>query len=319
MNAIALTMDDIEAALTEAINDQYIGTVNIGQVDWVYKIQYPDSISSNVQHTVVDNGTSVPVVSTLREFYASTNACIFDFDKHTIYFRVKPTSVVVDTMVPITDVANHHVWNSIDELALELGLSRRSLETNEELKARIMNVFRYKGSSTADGIIFGLSGQLGFIKSQQWLSTDATCTVQSDAYPSSLMVAGRVCKDGEYSITESGIVINRRINIVGDDAVLTGCTKRSGNITLSPNLSYGSVLIPAFTLPHLQKWDRMIMYDGNGIEITDGQRHANSNQTRVSSASLSASLILLMKWAEYRRLRHASAILAHTDREDRRI
>lgn len=46
---------------------------------------------------------------------------------------------------------------------------------------------------------------------------------------------------------------------------------------------------------------------------------ANCNQTCVSEASVSASDNLLMKAASYRRFRHASARLAQTDREARRI
>src|SRR5688572_15463283 len=48
------------------------------------------------------------------------------------------------------------------------------------------------------------------------------------------------------------------------------------------------------------------------------QSAANSSQTRVSSASLSASVSLLAKCAGYFRLRHPSAIAEQTARDDLR-
>jgi len=49
---------------------------------------------------------------------------------------------------------------------------------------------------------------------------------------------------------------------------------------------------------------------------SDGE---NSKWTCVSAASPSASLSFEIKAASYRRFRQASAMLAHTEREERRI
>jgi len=38
LNVFGLMMEEVERYLDESLNNQYIGSANIGEVDWVYKL-----------------------------------------------------------------------------------------------------------------------------------------------------------------------------------------------------------------------------------------------------------------------------------------
>src|SRR5690606_24625618 len=99
-------------------------------------------------------------ITNLHDFYASNDSYIYiiDYDENIIYFRENYDEVVIKEKVIkenydfvvineklYRNLLPHHVWNVFDEFALLLNLRRRELETNEELKERILDVFRFPG------------------------------------------------------------------------------------------------------------------------------------------------------------------------------
>jgi hypothetical protein len=57
---------------------------------------------------------------------------------------------------------SHAIWNEFDKLGLLLGLSRLPDEKNAEYKQRLLDVFVHRSDSTYQGLINGITRELGF-------------------------------------------------------------------------------------------------------------------------------------------------------------
>lgn len=57
----------------------------------------------------------------------------------------------------------HILFNHFDSLAMSVGLKRRHMETNKQLKQRILAVFEEQINSSRQGLIYGISNELGLV------------------------------------------------------------------------------------------------------------------------------------------------------------
>lgn len=179
LNVFGLEFDDVKQYLEDSMNNQYIDTASIGQIDITYKVPLALPIvldMEEIDSVSVTKGEEIyffAVVTALRDFYADEgdNRAILDREAGVIYLRPMESMMEVDLLNPFDSVeingtshyeySLHHVWNAFDEFGLLLGIERLFGERNEAFKRRILDVFQKPGNSTKTGLTNALSRELG--------------------------------------------------------------------------------------------------------------------------------------------------------------
>jgi len=165
LNVFGLEFEDIEAYLDRQLNNQFIGTVNMGQIDILYKMNLGQTLTDQDTVTVSGDGTSLAITESLREFYETEDdsVVLLNRDRSTVYSKIlyNSVSVAVNGTVMPTQQILHHVWNSFDEIGLLLDTPRLFGEGNYDYHLRILDVFKRPGSATTEGLQNYLGRQLG--------------------------------------------------------------------------------------------------------------------------------------------------------------
>lgn len=183
LNVFGLEFEDIKGFLNEVSSNQYIGTIDIGQIDLTYKV--PLALPSIVDYKAIDVATGVKgeeqfiirLVDTIREFYGAADTehvGIIDRTEGLVYIRPANALIESNKEAPYDsvlingtahyDLILHHIWNALDEFGLLLGVHRLYGERNSDFKERIEGVFLHPGNSTKDGLYNALSRELGINK-----------------------------------------------------------------------------------------------------------------------------------------------------------
>lgn len=231
LNASALTFEDIEDKINEMLYNQYIGTANLGQIDWIRKRNIPrEHVQGGILSIEVKlaDGTALEEKETLREFYESgydSNAFMIDYDEAVIYVRNREYAEIElhkdGSLIEENDrsLSLHHIWNSFDELALLVGLKRRHGETNFEFKDRILNVFRFKGGPNKLGLINHIGGQLDLWDSKVWPAGTTTQNVPTtasagrDVIPETLNINGEQLYDSQLEEYKANSTITSKLEL----------------------------------------------------------------------------------------------------------
>jgi hypothetical protein len=195
LDVFGLEFEQVQKYLDSAIGNQYINTASIGQIDVTYKVPLAlpivldmvtlDTVVVNATVTMPDGTTeqeSLPcqVCTTLREFYDDDSTemyehkAILDTVDGLVYIRLSEMGTVLtrDNIFAPFDTVDingtrhyefflHHIWNAFDEFALLLGAERLFGERNVDFKERILDVFRKPANSTKQGMLNGISRDLG--------------------------------------------------------------------------------------------------------------------------------------------------------------
>lgn len=213
LNVFGLMLQDVEVFLDAAFKDQYIESANeVANIDHIYKVHIGD-ITKSKHNTIIGDSNQLKEVATMMEFYSdSGHVCIIDYDRDIIYLRNQYSSVTVNG-VEYDNVQVHTVWNVFDSFALLLGMARRPMETNSELKQRILDCFKYPGNSTKLGLIRALGKELGLIHREIWEDTEPYFTIDSDsAIPETIIVNGSSLHASQYEEDETSYKIYPRIS-----------------------------------------------------------------------------------------------------------
>lgn len=190
LDVFGLQFEDVRTYMDEILGNQFIDSADISQIDITYKvpIALPTIIDFNQITTAVgyNAGVAYPltIVSTLADFYSAlttSNTAIVDRTEGVLYVRpqdsiintylLNPFNVVQIDGVDHFDISLHHIWNAFDEFGLLLGINRLYGERNNNFKARILDVFINPGGANKQGIINGLSRELGITSDQIIINT----------------------------------------------------------------------------------------------------------------------------------------------------
>lgn len=184
LDAFGFEFEDIERYMHHCLENQFIGTANIGDIDFCYKVplalpKVADFSQLRIQASILLEGVRVPLmqVDSLKHFYESDDlVCILDREEGYLYVSVPDDmkergifhpfdAIDVDSTLHY-DYSIHHIWNVFDEFALLVGISRLPGERNAGFKERILDVFRKPGNSTTQGMLNALSRELGVSKDE---------------------------------------------------------------------------------------------------------------------------------------------------------
>lgn len=183
LDSFGVEFKEIENYLNTCLTNQYIGKLNIGDIDFCYKVPValPKVLDMDLVigvDIVIDDVRSHTLSThTLKDFYESDEAVsIIDRQEGYIYINVPDDYMNHNIMAPfdyvVIDGTNHyeysihHIWNVFDEFGLLLGLYRLPAERNEAFKNRILDVFTNPGNSTKTGLQNAISRELGIKKTE---------------------------------------------------------------------------------------------------------------------------------------------------------
>lgn len=194
---LGMPIDEVESILNYAYQQQYIGGADLEQADILYRAKFPQQLTSDTNFRV--NGESHaltyvndPVAFLTHEDLAGEplnalyqkDLVYIDFEEKYLY-TYKPYQVTEDqpegcvTLKVLSaegDLLNqevlplkvHHVWNFFDEFGLLLHTPRLYKERNLAYKQRLLDVFKRPANSTYQGLLNGLSRDLGLVKQVTW-------------------------------------------------------------------------------------------------------------------------------------------------------
>lgn len=186
LNVFGVTFEEFEEELNYTVQNFYIETADIDMVDILYRVPLTKDVVSdfNLEDLDVLIGThegsvhEVFLFERLRHFYRRETilpAAIINREDGYLYLRVnmnaidnreEPFAYIEINGARHYSIEYHHVWNVFDEFGFLLGLNRLKLETNEQFKNRILDVFKNPGSNTHEGIKNGLARELGLSKEE---------------------------------------------------------------------------------------------------------------------------------------------------------
>lgn len=162
LEAFGLQLTDIQQFLDEMMNNRFIGTANIGEVDVIYKTFVQTAVLNDTPLVVSDSkGNIIPECKLLKDFYSTDkNGYVYDTETNILYIR-RNYRTIGNTKEYFKDVyiqgiqhalESHHVWNVFDEFGMLLGVYRLNGETNADFKNRILDVFKNPPSHTVQGL-----------------------------------------------------------------------------------------------------------------------------------------------------------------------
>lgn len=272
MNAAAgLEFEEIEQLLTDLLNNSNLGTADVEQTSWIYKILYDTEINENSSPTIIgqregDGGIpteyNIIEAKSLREFYnasPTSDIGIIDYDRKTLYVR-RPYNYVKINDELINNVSLHHVWNSFDEIGLRIGLMRFWGESNLDFKSRIINAIRYQGDATRSGMTRWIAGQLGLVKEIQWISTDSTLTIPN-AIVDTIKVGNEFVLEGQYALEDNNVVVYPRVPIYPRDEFITleNLTAKNGLLQLNSTSLVGTIKTPVIFPRAMDYWGDLVL------------------------------------------------------------
>ncbi len=244
LNIFGLQYEDIEFYLQYAFDNQYIDTVDVNQVDIIYKASLPSSLTYESKIDLFGEGMKMDGAGSLREFLMGLNPKFLahkelyypnpfyiDWDRKLVYvkraYRVSDTNPEGEIMLVVyqgetklfeTTVPTmvHHVWNFFDEFGLLLDTPRLYGEKNLGYKERLLDVFRHPANSTRRGMINSLARELGLYRKEHWHDAALDFTIkQANVIVETIEVDGKVWDSARTEYDRSD-----RLVLKGDLALL---------------------------------------------------------------------------------------------------
>ena len=281
LNSFGIELEDAEGFLTSALSDQSIGTADLGQIYQIYKVSIASRIDDGV---IIDkvfyNETEIEKVNSLRDFYSNNedgthkDVAIFDFSRSLCYTRKEYPSITIridgEDFI-YSDITIHHVWNVFDEFALFFDIRRRrydnELESNESLKERILNVFKFPANSTKVGLANGIGQALGLHITQIWDAGVLELVLSNQSFvPESIKIESTPVHESQIS---EGKLISQVETFFRDDFEyeLSNVKIQNGIASLVPGSRRGYFITPVIDPGNIDYWTDVITDADEGIQI----------------------------------------------------
>lgn len=177
LDCFGLELDDIRYILDYCFEQVYINTVDVKQKDIIYRIELEDEFNINTINEVRTDVNTLIKSNILNDFLALTPNYLkgntpYDIRKYFIDEVRKIIYLNINSDIYINDVkyipVPHHVWNVLDEFGMLVCCPRLFGEKNKDYKDRILDVFINKANSSCEGLLNGLSRELGLRKKVIW-------------------------------------------------------------------------------------------------------------------------------------------------------
>lgn len=243
LNVFGLQFEDIEFYLQYALDNYYIGTADIQQIDIVYKSSIPSSLSQDNRFILSGAGMRLNEMKSLKEFFEGIdtrflerqevyypNPYYVDWERRVVYFK---KSYSADKEFPEGKVKMqlineegdtifehnlpqmiHHIWNFFDEFGLLLDTPRLYGERNRNYKERLLDVFRHPANSTKKGLEHLMARELELWKEVKWYDGGVDLIIRhTNVVESSIEVDGI-----PYPVSAIAHDYSGRIKLAGSDS-----------------------------------------------------------------------------------------------------
>lgn len=180
LNFFGLTIEEVTDWIKWTQEQKYVDSLDINQIDYAFFYEIPFSVefaNENYPFKVFDlSGIELNEMYSIREFFDNykNRGYMLDVENRKIFTRRDYGNLkVIQGNEEITLFKKmHHIWNSIDEMALLFGIMRIEGESNRNLQQRILEVFKYPSGAHEMGLIYGMARELLLMQRVIW--TDDT-------------------------------------------------------------------------------------------------------------------------------------------------
>jgi hypothetical protein len=222
LNWFGMQFEEARDTIDDIKNQKYIDLLNPKMLDWIYVYEIP-KIKPTDDFSFYEGTKEIPIFSTLNEFLFNTreDGGIIDYQNQRLYtlgfhknLKLEVRNIDNRMSVDLKGLP-HHVWNAFDEFALLVGVERiySIQETNESLRERIKDVFRYPANSGDLGLTHALGRELNLIKRVVWKDDTKNLYIKGKGMdPRTLLVDGRRLQSQEFSVDEFGHIIVYAMN-----------------------------------------------------------------------------------------------------------
>lgn len=237
LNTFGLQFDDIQFMLQYALDNQFIGSADVHQIDIVYKANIPAGLKAEDNFIFIGHNVKLQQMESLQQFYEGIdtrflerkeiyypNPYYIDWERKVVYFKraYDVTETYAEGKVTLRMLDDnfktlveqelpehlHHVWNFFDEFGLLLDTGRLYGERNREYKERLLDVFRHPANSSKQGLEFHMARELGLWKEVKWYDGGADLVLnQSNILAHSIEVDGIKWGETMVKYDHSGRVI----------------------------------------------------------------------------------------------------------------
>jgi hypothetical protein len=222
LNFFGIHIEELKEYFDWISEQKYIGSADIHMLDWVYvyeliEIQNNDTIE--LTHEIAGVRKTIPILTTIREFfYNQTNqGGIIDYEKRKFYSKEKYEKVMGivtkgnQQFEFETAAEPFHIWNTLDEFGLLVGVKRQHLEANLPYKDRILDAFRYKANSSDEGLTNGIARELSMIQRVIWKNDSKAFYLKNRSGLfldiRSLRIDGQKVNENEYEFDSLGNLV----------------------------------------------------------------------------------------------------------------
>lgn len=174
LNFFGIALEEVESWIEWTRRQKYIETADLKQIDYAFVYSIPDEVNLAEAFTVRENlnNTEVPVIGSIHDLMKNVTFPGYFLDKETrqLFTRINYGVIRIEqeNFMDWLDPSMHHVWNTFDEFALLFDLRRLPNETNESLKERILDVFRYPAGAHYLGLIYGITRETNNMRRLVW-------------------------------------------------------------------------------------------------------------------------------------------------------
>lgn len=237
LNIYGLQYEDIEFYLQYALDNYFIGTADLNQIDIVYKVSIPSILTPDHTFSIAGGGLRLNEMNDLKEFFEGIdtrflerkelyypNPYYVDWERRVIYFKkgydIGPhfpegkieMKLVNDSgdVIFQHDLPQmiHHIWNFFDEFGLLLDSPRLYGEKNRAYKERLLDVFRHPANATKQGLEYLMGRELKLWKDIKWYDGGVDLTIRNtNIVTNSIEVDGIPYPPSAISYDYSGRVI----------------------------------------------------------------------------------------------------------------
>lgn len=174
LNFFGITLEEVEAWIHWTRRQKYIETADLKQIDYAYVYKIPEEVDLDKPFKVSEIFEGVELQQILRTHDFMRNVTqpgyMLDKKEHQLFTRIAYgfLDIEQDDFEESMEPQMHHIWNTFDEFGLLLDVHRLPNESNEDLKERILDVFRYPAGANYLGLIYSITRETNKMKRIIW-------------------------------------------------------------------------------------------------------------------------------------------------------
>lgn len=173
LNFFGIEIEEIHDWINWSKEQKYVDTLDVYQVDYVFMYELPFDLELDQEFAIkTSEGQELNEIESSRKFLEryKDRGFVYDIENRKILTRRNYGNLYVEYAGKMVSLQQqfHHIWNSIDEMALLFGIMRVEGESNKNLQQRIKEVFKYPSGSHKMGVLYGIARDLLLMNRKVW-------------------------------------------------------------------------------------------------------------------------------------------------------